>query len=173
MSDYRNNPNNNTNYPQNTQRPGPSANRSPQARPVSSGVPVNRTVSNRPPVNRQNANRPSQNRPIQGRPSQNTSVPNSVTRNNSTKAEGMSTEGIGTEGSFGPASTQGKENPSGFKGINSTAESKYQEDSKSKMAKNSLSDLLDFTNMNSKDILKGIVLSEILGKPKALRRGRW
>ncbi len=172
MSDYRNNPNNNTNYPQNTQRSGRSVNRSPQGRPVSSGVPVNRNVSNRPSANRTNPNRPIQNRPIQGRPPQNTSVPNSVTRNNTTKPEGMSTEGIGTEGSFGPASTQGKENLSGFKGINGTEESKYQEDSNN-IAKNSLSDILNLTNLNSKDILKGIVLSEILGKPKALRRGRW
>ena len=173
MSDYRNNPNSNTSYPQNRQRPGPSSNRPLQSRPVSSGVPVNRTVPNRSPANRSNPNSPSHNGPIQGRSSQNTSVPKSTTRNPNTNSEGMSIEGIGTEGSIGSASTQGNENVSSLKGINGTEESIYQKDSNNKIVNNSLSAILDLKNINSKDIVKGIVLSEILGRPKALRRGRW
>ena len=82
-------------------------------------------------------------------------------------------EGVGTEGSYGPPSTQGKQNLSDINEINGTRNSKYQEDSDNKIAKNSLIELLDLANMNSKDMLKGVVLSEILSKPKALRRGRW
>lgn len=33
--------------------------------------------------------------------------------------------------------------------------------------------LLDFSDMDNEEVLRGLVLSEILGKPKALRRGRW
>ncbi|NLL04545.1 MAG: hypothetical protein GX270_01850 [Clostridiaceae bacterium] len=169
MSDYRNN----TNYPQNTQRPRPYANRSPGGRSVSSGAPINRAAPNRPPVNRSTANRTRQNRPIEGRSPQNTSARIRDIINNNTKPEDMSTEGISMEGSFGSASTQVKENLGGFKEVTSTEESIYQEASNNQRYKNNLSDLLNLTNMNSNDILKGIVLSEILGKPKALRRGRW
>lgn len=32
---------------------------------------------------------------------------------------------------------------------------------------------IDFKNITRNDILRGVVFSEILGKPKSLRRGRW
>lgn len=173
MSDYRYNPNNNTNYPQNTQRTGNAVNRPNQGRTVSAGAPINR-----PPMNRPNSNRPSQNRPIQNRPSQNTSVPIRGQENKTTPSEGLgSSEGVGTEGAYGSASTQGKENISGSRKINGAEKPSYSENSDNNYAsqrtQNKLTDLLNLSNMNNKDILKGIVLSEILGKPKALKRGRW
>lgn len=32
---------------------------------------------------------------------------------------------------------------------------------------------IDFKNLTRNDILRGVLFSEILGKPKSLRRGRW
>lgn len=32
---------------------------------------------------------------------------------------------------------------------------------------------LDLSGMSGDDVLRGVVFSEILGKPKAMRRGRW
>lgn len=165
MSDYRPTSNNNTNYPQNTQRTGTTVNRANQGRTLSAGTPLSRPNSNRPVQNR-----PVQNRP-QIRPSQNTSAPIMGQDTTNKQSEGIgSSEGIGTEGAYGSASTQGKENISDSRKTNDTQRTSYSD---SQRTQNKLTDILNLSNMNNNDLLKGIVLSEILGKPKALRRGRW
>jgi len=161
MGDYRANPNINANYPQ---RPGPYPNRPGQGQSVSLGTPVNNATPNRSsdmvtvtamPSNSSNpiSNRQAKKSPIQKKPRKN-NRPNTQHK---------------TETIDNKSSVQNMESTTKTNVLHNTENKNPQ----GKTLTGSLGTLLDLSNMNSKDILKGIVFSEIIGKPKALRRGRW
>lgn len=173
MGDYRNNPNMNTNYPKNAQRPGQAINRPGQGQSVPYGAPVNTAAPNRPSTTNPNrssananvsprtSNRPNQNPNRSGQRPSNQQRPNNNQRKPSEQVRS-------SEGNRVAPSTQGKENTNKPNELHNKEHIVAQ----NKTSNNTLNDVLNFSNMDSKDILKGIILSEILGKPKALRKER-
>jgi hypothetical protein len=182
MINNRYNPNKNTNSPYNAQRPGLPINRPGQRQPVSSTTSVNRTTPNRAAANRTTSNRSAPNRNTPNRSSANRLNPNRPVQNisnqkrtndNKNSQPMPSSENMGKEGILKTNATKDKENTKKPNNIVDEKNTSYQEESSIKKPTNNLSNLLNLSNMDSKDILKGIIFSEILGKPKALRRGRW
>ena len=135
MSDYRTNPNNNTQRPINSTLLGrtasgpaqqPMQGRPLQGRPAPQRPPINRPVPNRPPINRAAPNRP----PI-SRNSQNVAPGNRpisdtiVKKEHLPQAEEQNTEGVSTEGSF--AEGNNNTQPSGTAQTNINAADCHEE----------------------------------------------
>ncbi len=168
MSDYRYNPNSN-NYPKTSNRSPAYSNRSIQGRPVQ-----NRSTSST-----------STNRQLQ-----NKADPRLGQQNTSRYQEGadghevlpsykgfLSTEGSnGSEGAHSSEGTQSSEGSRSSQGLQDRSVPKKQKQNTSNQTLPTpppQTSLLDFSDLDSEDILRGLVFSEILGRPKALRRGRW
>lgn len=65
--------------------------------------------------------------------------------------------------------TLGSKQPSNSSKIKPPIKKERQD---SRASRSLLADSTDFSNLSQNDILQGIILSEILGKPRALRKGR-
>jgi hypothetical protein len=156
---------------------------SPYKRPVGSGSKPRYTTPPRPQGNYEvgNINRPNwdlkgnyrfERTPVPQTGS-NTTLKGSLEIEGSASLEGMpGVEGsAGSEGSLGiesdsspkvsPVAKSSKVNSS----KKSTGKTKYDEKSPFETA-------LDFSSLTEEDVIRGIVFTEILGRPKALRRGR-
>jgi len=187
MSDYRYNPNN-SNYQKTPNRTGSSPNRPVQGIP-SQGIPSqNRPIQGRPIQGRPVQSRPAPNRtttsPSASRQLQNNPVPRQAQQNIRRYQEGSdSMEGnTGYEGSLGPEGAAGLEAVQGTEGTHGSegagvqdisGSNKNNPDTTKQVLPSHQSNLLDFSDIDSEDILRGMLFSEILGRPKALRRGRW
>ena len=164
------------NYLQKAQRLGSLLNQPGLDQIFPLGIPENTTTPHRPSANRTMQNKPPVNRPNQNRnrPVQNNSKPNRPNKNqNKTLERTKNSKGTGKESALSPSTTQGNGSTINSKDIKDMHNASYQEGQDITMQSNSLKNLLNFSNMNSEDILKGFIFSEIIGKPKALRRGRW
>ncbi|HPD01222.1 MAG TPA: hypothetical protein PLA01_07740 [Acetivibrio sp.] len=76
----------------------------------------------------------------------------------------------GTEGSSGFEGSPGSE---GREAVNKPVSAKKGKVT-ARLNENSIFETaLDFSKLTEGDVIRGIVFSEVLGKPKALRRGRW
>jgi hypothetical protein len=168
---------------------------SPYKRPVGSGSKPRYTTPPRPQGNYEvgNINRPNwdlkgnyrfERTPVPQTGS-NTNLKGSLEIEGSASLEGMpgvegsaSLEGMpGVEGSAGSEGSLGIESDSSPKvspvaksskvnsSKKSTGKTKYDEKSPFETA-------LDFSSLTEEDVIRGIVFTEILGRPKALRRGR-
>lgn len=123
--------------------------------------------------NQNNNNYPkTSNRPVQGRP-----APKRSTASSSTNRQLQNQEGAwGTEGSIGLEGTHGIEGTQSMEGAavqKSNSAKKVNRNTEKQALPSPQSNLLDFSDMDREDVLRGLLFSEILGKPKALRRGRW
>ncbi|HOQ00239.1 MAG TPA: hypothetical protein PK604_05300 [Acetivibrio clariflavus] len=135
------------------------------------GVPTNQTAPNRASGNRTLQSSTPVNRPNQ---SSNRQVQNTLNPNRPRRKPNKTLENIhNSKSNAAPSAARKNENNINTKSTNDTKNPKYQEEANVASQTNILNDLLNFSNMNSEDILKGFIFSEIIGKPKALRRGRW
>ncbi|OPZ89833.1 MAG: hypothetical protein BWY74_02557 [Firmicutes bacterium ADurb.Bin419] len=182
MSDYRYNPNN-SNYQKTPNRTGSSPNRPVQGRPAQGRPAQNRPIQGRPVQSRPAPNRTTTS-PSASRQLQNNPVPRQAQQNIRRYQEGSdSMEGnTGYEGFFGSEGSAGSEAVQGIEGTQSSegagvqdisGSNKNNPDTKKQVLPSPQSNLLDFSDIDSEDILRGLLFSEILGRPKALRRGRW
>ncbi|HOM02710.1 MAG TPA: hypothetical protein PLH43_07785 [Acetivibrio sp.] len=95
----------------------------------------------------------------------------------------FSSEGVGQgsldyispEGEPSSENSHGSEGSLRYKGNDRTLKARTLATKKSYQPASTSSDNtnFDFSEISENDILRGIILSEILSKPKSLRRGRW
>lgn len=91
-------------------------------------------------------------------------------------AEGVQTESLPQSPTANKANIAKKENPKTNKIKNRTMKNSAGRDNSNITNKTSNYDnmqVTDFSDMTDKDFMRGIVLAEILGKPRSLRKGRW